>query len=132
MRQGLTTTVVVGRLQAAIEILEKEGAATADRPRSIAAGETLSGGMRLVLTPAGEKFKKMRRCVVHVVNMQVDDGRFDMYPLVNSDFDSCRALHSHLQSKSVSQYTPVLMRSAKQLILDIIETPENHQDHAKR
>jgi hypothetical protein len=24
------------------------------------------------------------------------------------------------------------MRSAKQLILDVIETPEKHQDHAKR
>jgi len=61
IRQGFTTTVVVGRLQAAIDILEKEGAATADRPRSIAAGETLSGGMRVLLTPSGERFKKMRR-----------------------------------------------------------------------
>ena len=61
VRQGVTTTVVVGRLQAAIDILEKEGAATADRPWSIAAGETLSGGMRVLLTPSGERFKKMRR-----------------------------------------------------------------------
>ena len=61
VRQGFTTIVVVGRLQAAIDILEKEGAATADRPRSIAAGETLSGGMRVLLTPSGERFKKMRR-----------------------------------------------------------------------
>lgn len=67
IRQGLTTIVVIGRLQAAVEILEKEGAATADRPRSIAAGETLSGGMRLVLTPAGERFKKMRKCVSRCV-----------------------------------------------------------------
>jgi len=59
----LTNIIVIGRLQAAIDILEKEGVATVDRPRSIAAGETLSGGMRLVLTPAGERFKKMRRLV---------------------------------------------------------------------
>ncbi|KAK0462942.1 cytochrome P450 [Desarmillaria tabescens] len=102
-RQGLRTIVVVGRFQAAVDIMEKEGAALADRPRSIAAGETLSGGMRVLLTPAGERFKKMRR-----------------------------ALHSHLQPKSVASYSPILMRTARQNMLDIIQDPERHQDHAKR
>ncbi|KAK0497939.1 cytochrome P450 [Armillaria luteobubalina] len=102
-RQGLKTVVVVGRFQAAVDIMEKEGAALVDRPRSIAAGETLSGGMRVLLTPAGERFKKMRR-----------------------------ALHSHLQPKSVASYSPVLMKTARQNMLDIIQDPERHQDHAKR
>lgn len=53
--------VVIGRVQAAMDIMEKEGASTVDRPVSISAGETLSGGMRVLLTPAGERFKKMRR-----------------------------------------------------------------------
>jgi hypothetical protein len=44
--------------------MEKEGASTLDRPRSISVGETLSGGMRTLTTPAGERFKKMRRYVV--------------------------------------------------------------------
>ena len=61
LRQGSQTIIVIGRLQAAMDIMEKEGTNTFDRPRSIAAGETLSGGMRLLLTPAGERFKKMRR-----------------------------------------------------------------------
>ena len=52
---------MIGRLQAAIDIMEKEGAYLADRPQNISAGETLSGGMRVLLTPAGERFKKMRR-----------------------------------------------------------------------
>jgi len=95
--------VVIGRVQAAIDIMEKEGAATVDRPTSISAGETLSGGMRVLLTPAGERFKKMRR-----------------------------ALHAHLQPKTVSAYSPTLMRSARQHILDIAEEPDRHQDHAKR
>ena len=127
IRQGLTNIIVIGRLQAAVEILEKEGAATVDRPRSIAAGETLSGGMRLVLTPAGERFKKMRRCVLFC--------GLSLFPLKSPSSSQslyCRALHSHLQPKSVFQYAPVLMRSAKQLILDVIETPGKHQDHAKR
>jgi hypothetical protein len=50
-------------MQAAVDIMEREGAALVDRPLSISAGETLSGGMRALLTPAGERFKKMRRCV---------------------------------------------------------------------
>ena len=62
LRQGTTTIVVVGRLQAAVDIMEKEGAVTMDKPRSISAGETLSGGMRMLLMPAGERFKKVRRC----------------------------------------------------------------------
>ena len=61
LRQGFNTIVVIGRLQAAMDIMEKEGSGTADRPRNIAAGETLSGGMRLLTTPIGERFKKMRR-----------------------------------------------------------------------
>ena len=63
LRQGRTTVIVVGRMQAAVDIMEREGAALLDRPLSISAGETLSGGMRVLLTPAGERFKKMRRCV---------------------------------------------------------------------
>ncbi|KAJ3505865.1 hypothetical protein NLJ89_g7189 [Agrocybe chaxingu] len=103
IRQGLTTTIVIGRLQAAIDIMEKEGAALVDRPRNISAGDTLSGGMRVLLTPAGERFKKMRR-----------------------------ALHAHLQPKIVANYAPTLTRNAKQHILDVIDNPDRHQDHAKR
>ena len=61
IRQGFENVIVIGRMQAAIDIMEKEGAALVDRPASISAGETLSGGMRMLLTPAGERFKKMRR-----------------------------------------------------------------------
>ncbi|PFH44843.1 hypothetical protein AMATHDRAFT_72169 [Amanita thiersii Skay4041] len=103
LRQGFETIIVIGRLQAAIDIMEKEGAALVDRPRSIAAGETLSGGMRLLLTPAGERFKRMRR-----------------------------ALHAYLQPKIVLTYGHILMGRAKQHILDILDNPERHQDHAKR
>ncbi|TFK23725.1 cytochrome P450 [Coprinopsis marcescibilis] len=103
LRQGFQTVVVIGRMQAAVEIMEKEGAALVDRPLSISAGETLSGGMRVLLTPAGERFKKMRR-----------------------------ALHAHLQPKIVASYSPVLMSKARQHIIDLIEDPEQHQDHAKR
>ncbi|GLB36895.1 putative cytochrome p450 [Lyophyllum shimeji] len=103
LRQGLTTVIVIGRYDAAVEIMEREGAHLADRPLSISAGETLSGGMRVLLTPFGERFKKMRK-----------------------------ALHAHLSPKVVQSYGPVLMRSAKQHILDILDNPDIHQEHAKR
>ncbi|THV05169.1 cytochrome P450 [Dendrothele bispora CBS 962.96] len=103
LRQGLTTIIVVGRLQAAIDIMEKEGVNLTDRPTSIAAGETLSGGMRVLLTPAGDRFKKLRK-----------------------------ALHAHLQPKSISSYHPVLTKTARQHMLDIVQDPSRHQDHAKR
>ncbi|KAK0205653.1 hypothetical protein IW262DRAFT_787660 [Armillaria fumosa] len=51
----------------------EKGAVPADRPRSFAAGEMLSSRMRVPLTLAGERFKKM-----------------------------LSALHSHLQPKSIA------------------------------
>jgi len=41
--------------------MEKEGASLVDRPRNISAGEILSGAMRVLLTPYGDRFRKMRR-----------------------------------------------------------------------
>ncbi|TFK53064.1 cytochrome P450 [Heliocybe sulcata] len=103
LRQGRKILIIVGRYQAAVDILEKEGANTADRPRSIAAGETLSGGMRILLTGVGERLKKLRR-----------------------------ALHSQLQLKVVDTYEPIQMANAKNMLLDILQDPSHHQAHAKR
>ncbi|KAG6828014.1 hypothetical protein H0H87_003076 [Tephrocybe sp. NHM501043] len=103
LRQGTNTIIVIGRYDCAVDVMEREGAALVDRPLSIAAGETLSGGMRVVLTPAGERFKKMRK-----------------------------ALHAHLSPKVVQGYGPVLMANARTHILDIINEPDIHQEHAKR
>jgi len=91
LRQGFNTLIVVGRYHAAVEIMEKGGASTVDRPTSIAAGETLSGGMRVLLTPAGERFKKMRRYVFFppFVGFVVSDdascpGALDDFPLYHN------------------------------------------------
>jgi cytochrome P450 len=95
------TTIIIGRLEAAIDIMEKEGVSLADRPRNIP-GEALSGGMRLLLTPAGDRCKKMRR-----------------------------ALHVFLQPKMVEKYESVFMGRAKQHILGILDSPEKHEGHAR-
>ncbi|KAE9405427.1 cytochrome P450 [Gymnopus androsaceus JB14] len=120
LRQGIpglggNRTIIVGRHQAAVEIMEKHGADLVDRPTSIAAGETLSGNMRILLIRSGERFKKLRK-----------------------------ALQSRLQPKIVVSYHPVQTQTARQHMLDIIDehntkssetrsfTSTRHQDHARR
>jgi len=41
--------------------MEKEGGLLADRPRAVAAGEIMSRGLRMILSPAGEQFRRLRR-----------------------------------------------------------------------
>lgn len=121
LRQGLQTIIVIGRLQAVIDIMEKEGASLVDRPQNISAGDTLSGGMRVLLTPAGDRIRKMRRWVLPF-----------FLSFESSIKTTNRALHAHLQPKMIASYAPTLMRYARQHILDLIDVPDKHQDHAKR
>ncbi|KAG0692437.1 cytochrome P450 [Suillus ampliporus] len=91
-RQGPRIFVIIGRHQAAVDIMEKEGASLADRPRSVAAQETLSGGLRVLLEGSGTRLRRLRR-----------------------------VLHAGLQPKN-----------AKNMVLDILNDPKNHQMHALR
>ncbi|KAG2080540.1 hypothetical protein BD769DRAFT_1378817, partial [Suillus cothurnatus] len=83
---------------AAVDIMEKEGANLADRPRSIAVQETFSGGMRIVLEGSGEK-----GCAgTHLVSTKCDH----------------RVLHAGLQPKVAETYEPIQTKNAKNLVLD--------------
>ena len=53
-------------LQAALDIMEKENSALVDRPRDIAAGEILGGGMRTLLARQGDRFKRIRKYIFSV------------------------------------------------------------------
>ena len=46
-----------------MDILIKHSGETMDRPRQVAAFEILSGGMRVVMTPAGDRIKRYRKYV---------------------------------------------------------------------
>lgn len=100
VRTGIRKVVIIGRYKAAMDIMEHQGAVLADRPRMVAAGEILSGGLGLTLTPFGEKLRQKRR-----------------------------ALHSHLQPKAAEAYQPLLMSHVKNLVLDILDDPYNFQNH---
>ncbi|KAK7019021.1 cytochrome P450 [Favolaschia claudopus] len=101
-RKGRQLTVIVGRYEAAVQILEKEGAATADRPSNIAAGETLSGGMRTLLIPNGERLRKFRK-----------------------------ALHSQLRPNIAVEYQPLQQINAQHHMLDLLRDPSNHMAHSQ-
>ncbi|KIK94478.1 hypothetical protein PAXRUDRAFT_827945 [Paxillus rubicundulus Ve08.2h10] len=103
LRQGSQVIVVIGRIDAAIEIMEKEGGTLVDRPRSIAFGEIMSGGMRMLMVPSGERFRRLRK-----------------------------AIHTHLQPKAAEAYQDIQSDAAKEAILDILNNPKDHARHVQR
>jgi cytochrome P450 len=99
IRSGLQTIVIIGRHQAAVDIMEKQGRSLADRPY-LTAGEILTRGLDISLTHAGDRFRRKRR-----------------------------ALHTHLQPKSAEAYQPLQMSQAKTVILNVLNDPHNFQNH---
>ncbi|KAI9572561.1 cytochrome P450 [Boletus coccyginus] len=103
LRLGPKVMIIIGRHKESVDIMEKEGGLLADRPRAVAAGEIWSRGLRMILAPAGEQFRRLRR-----------------------------AAHTHLQAKAAESYGPIQMQAARDVILDILNDPKRHQAHANR
>lgn len=82
--------------------MEKEGAALVDRPKMIAL-DILSGGMRLLPESAGDGFRRRRR-----------------------------AAHTHLQPKAAKKYEDIQTETAKGTILDVLNDPKQHIEHAQQ
>ncbi|KAG2049584.1 cytochrome P450 [Suillus hirtellus] len=101
IRSGIQNTVIIGRYKAAVDIMEKQGRALADRPRLIAAGDILSRGLNLGFCRVGDRLRRMRR-----------------------------VLHTHFQPKSAEMYEPLQISQARTLILNILDDPSNFQNHA--
>ncbi|KAG1768299.1 cytochrome P450 [Suillus occidentalis] len=102
-RQGGQVIIVIGSMEAAADIMEKEGGSLVDRPRSIAAGEMLSNEMRITMARYGERFRRLRK-----------------------------AVHPHLQPKAAETYQDMQREDAMNFILDVLNDPTNHQKHAQR
>ncbi|KAF9230712.1 cytochrome P450 [Melanogaster broomeanus] len=103
LREGSRVIIVIGRLDAATEIMEKGGGALVDRPRSVASGEMMSNNMRIVRAGSGERFRRLRK-----------------------------AVHTHLQAKAAEAYQGLQCEHARDLILDILRDPKHHIEHASR
>jgi len=48
-----------------MDIMEKQSGSLADRPRLVAAGEILTGGLSIGFAHVGDRFRRMRRFVVY-------------------------------------------------------------------
>ncbi|KAK0467659.1 cytochrome P450, partial [Armillaria novae-zelandiae] len=94
--------IVVGRYDAAVELMEKGGTQTSDRPRAIAASDTFSGGLRSILLNDTPRWRALNR-----------------------------AFHSHLKTNRATEYEPIQLYHAKRLILNILENPEKFTTHTK-
>lgn len=81
--------------------MEIEGRSLVDRPPSIAAGEMLSNGMRILMARSGERFRRLRK-----------------------------AVHTHLQPKAAEAYKDMQYDNARKFTLDILNDPQSHQKHA--
>ncbi|OSX61654.1 hypothetical protein POSPLADRAFT_1046942 [Postia placenta MAD-698-R-SB12] len=103
LRFGRRIVCVIGRYQAAVDILMKHSAETSDRPRSVAANEIMSKGHRVLMTPAGERLKKYRR-----------------------------ALHAFLQPSSSATYKPMQYKNAKNYVLDCLHDGRHHLYHGRK
>ncbi|EMD34421.1 hypothetical protein CERSUDRAFT_97680 [Gelatoporia subvermispora B] len=103
VKQDGDLTVVIGRYQAAVEIMGAHSADLADRPRAVAAGELISGGFRLLLSSGKEHVRKLRTTI-----------------------------HAFTQPRAAATYEPMQMRNAKRYILDILGNPTDQLSHAKR
>lgn len=103
VRQGNQVSVIIGSVETANDIMEKQGSALVDRPRAIAADEMFSQNTRLVLIRVGSRFRRFRK-----------------------------AAQVQLQSKAIEAYRDIQSEDAKQLVHDILNAPEKHQEHVKR
>ncbi|KAG1858610.1 cytochrome P450 [Suillus tomentosus] len=103
LRQGNQVIVVIGSVEAATDIMEKEGGSLVDRPGSIAVGEMLSNGMRILMARSGDRFRRLRK-----------------------------AVHTHLQPKVAETYQDMQRENAMIFVLDMLNDPKNPQKHAQR
>lgn len=93
---GNKLLVIVGRVEPALTLLEGRSGIYCDRPQLEMAGNIMSGGLRTLCLGYGDRWKRFRR-----------------------------VLHSQLDNKSATAYSPIQERASRQLILDILERPND-------
>ncbi|TFK93081.1 cytochrome P450 [Polyporus arcularius HHB13444] len=103
MRYGSHRVCVITGHQAAMDIMVKQSHKLIDRPRYVAAGEIISAGMRTLLTRAGDRLRRLRS-----------------------------SLHAALQPQVSAKYEPIQTHNALNYILDLLDDPDKHLEHAKR
>ena len=100
---GPTPTIILGSAQAAWDLLEKRGAKYSSRPRFIVGGELLSGGMRGLMAPYGNFWRRWRKL-----------------------------LHSGFMQKQSQTYRPVQSLESTVLMHELLNSPAAYRKHLER
>ena len=94
-----TTLVVVSSHKVAGDLFDRRSTIYSDRPKSVMAGEILTGGVFLVFTIYGELWRRLRR-----------------------------ASHEEFSFTACKKYQPVQSKEAYALVADLIEEPSNWRE----
>lgn len=96
-------TIVLGSAQAAWDLLERRGAVYSSRPRFVVGGELLSGGLRGLMAPYGDFWRRWRRL-----------------------------LHSGFMQRKSAAYRPLQRLESAVLVGDLLRRPAGFRDHLER
>ncbi|EIW85906.1 cytochrome P450 [Coniophora puteana RWD-64-598 SS2] len=116
---GSNNFVVVASYDAALEIMEKAGGSTVDRPRAVVASELMARSGRLLFEGAGDHFRTVRKYVTPLPPLT-------MSALTKEDE---RAVHTALQPKAAKGYQTIQIDHARHVILNIMADPDKFADH---
>ncbi|KAK8136064.1 hypothetical protein PG984_004004 [Apiospora sp. TS-2023a] len=96
-------TMVLGSARAAWDLLERRGAIYSSRPRFVVGGELLSGGMRGLMAPYGDFWRRWRKL-----------------------------LHSGFMQRKSASYRPIQRLESAVLVGDLLRQPEGFRAHLER
>ncbi|KAF8888764.1 cytochrome P450 [Infundibulicybe gibba] len=100
---GSTPVIVLGTAETAWDLLEKRSEIYSSRPRSIMGGEILSGGLRGLMLPNNEAWRKWRK-----------------------------VLHSGFHARRAETYKDIQSLESNVTLHEILHTPEKYERHIQR
>ncbi|POY72210.1 hypothetical protein BMF94_4716 [Rhodotorula taiwanensis] len=103
LKLGRTNMIVIGRAGPAIELLDKRSAKYSSRARLIMTSELVSRGLRMTFMPYSDLWRRQRRL-----------------------------LHQLTSPAASSTYEPIQEQESTQIVLDMLNDPENHWPHCQR
>lgn len=103
LQMGPTPTIILGSAQAAWDLLEKRGSIYSSRPRFIMGGELLSAGMRGLMAPYNDFWRRWRKL-----------------------------LHSGFMQRQSETYRPIQSLESKVLMRELLDNPGEFRTHLER
>ncbi|KAF8875598.1 cytochrome P450 [Gymnopilus junonius] len=109
--QGKTLVVVLGTVKAATDLLDKRGSIYSSRPRNIMASELMSGGMRGLTMPYGNRWRGWRSLMHAGMGIEASNG----YKTLQS-IESKILLRDLLTETDLTRYAAHLRRFAISIV----------------